>query len=269
MADKPLAERIFVGASKAYRDFRGPENLPADKRIFMESVVDKRRDPVTERSFNNKEIAVMRDLIVSRYDKLKDEFRKDVATYRANAQEALQEANASRNPELKEWHLKRFRNLTALRLGLQQYLQTGKLNPKVVEHAERYDVPAYIRREDYENPDEINADTGNSLSSGGRDTAIGQTLGRFNYTVDNAGNINISDTYDFGSGHNPITGKPTRNVPINIGDLIPPKQAAAKLGHRTLPEGKGRPVAIRINSIAPKPKPKANWFTRTAEFFGF
>lgn len=269
MAEKPLAERIFVGASKGYRDFRGAENLPADKRIFMESVIDKRRDPITERSFNPREISTIRNLIVSRYDRLKDEFKQDVAKYRANAQEALREANAARDPEVKAWHLKRFRNLTATRLALQEYLSTGKLNPKVVEHAKGYNVPAYIRREDYENPDEINVDTGASLSTGGRDTDIGQTLGRFNYTVDDVGNINITDTYDFGSGHNPLTGAPTRNKPINVGDLIPPKQAAAKLGFRELPEGRGRPVSIRINSIAPKPKKKANWFSQAASYLGF
>ncbi len=273
MADKPLAEKIFVGAAKGWRDLRGPENLPADRRIYMESVIDRRQDPVTERSFNNEEIAVMRDLIVSRYDKLKSQFSKDVATYRANAQEALRKANASRDPKIKAQHLKQFRSLTATRLGLQEYIQTGKLNPKVVEHAKLYNVPSYIRREDYQNPVDINTDRGTRLFSSDRDTAIGQTLGRFNYTVDSAGNINISDTYDFGPGYNTYTRSAARSRPITAYDLLPPKRAAAKLGYQTLPEGtgKGRPVSIKINSMAPKPKPKpkANWFTRTAEFFGF
>lgn len=269
MADRTLGERLFEGASKAYRSIVGNEDLPLDKRIYMESVFDRRRDPITERSLNPEELEQLRALIVSRYDRIKPQLQQSVIEMRANAQQALREAAATKDPGMRAAHLKSYRNISAMMNGIKSFLQTGKLNPEVVDFAEVYDVPAYIRREDYANPFEINVDTGQSGTSSGRDTALGQTLGRFNYSVDPQGTITVKDVYDFGPGASILGGPPPRTQPISVGDLITPKRAAAKLGYKTLPEGKGRPVTIRVNSMAPKPKEQPNWFSRAASYLGF
>lgn len=269
MADKTIGERLFEGASKAYRTIVGNEDLPLDKRIYMESVFDRRRDPITEKSLNPEELEQLRALIVSRYERIKPEMQQSIVNMRANAQAALREAAATKNPEMRAAILNSYRNITARMNGLKSYLQTGKLNPVVVDFGRSYDVPAYIRREDYENPFEINVDTGQSGTKSGRDTAIGQTLGRFNYSVDPQGSITVKDVYDFGAGAGAFGGAPHRAEPISVADLITPKRAAAKLGYKTLPEGKGRPVTIRVNSMTSKPREQPNWFSRAASYLGF
>lgn len=269
MPGKPLGEQIFEGAAKGWRSLWGAENLPADKRIYMESVIDKRRDPITERSLKPDELEQLRGLIVSRYERIKPQLQQDVKELRQNAQEALREAATTRNPETKAWHLRRYRNITGMMNGIQSYLTTGKLNPAVVDYAKR-DVPTNIQYEDYDNPLEVNSDVGAGSGSPGRQTAIGQTLGRFTYEVDPQGTIIVKDTYDFGSGVNALTGLKVQNTPVSIGDLITPKKAAVKYARARLPEGKGRPVTIRVNSMAPpKPKEKPNWFSKAAAYLGF
>ena len=268
MADRPLSERLFESASKAYRSIVGNEDLPLDKRIYMESVFDQRRDPITEKSLNSEELEQLRGLIVSRYERIKPQLQQDVKELRQNAQEALREAATTRNPETKAWHLKRYRNITGMMNGIQSYLTTGKLNPAVVDYAKR-DVPTNIQYEDYDNPLEVNSDVGAGSGSPGRQTAIGQTLGRFTYEVDPQGTIIVKDTYDFGPGVNALTGLKVQNTPVSIGDLIIPKKAAVKYARARLPEGKGRPVTIRVNSMAPKPKEQPNWFSRAASYLGF
>lgn len=269
MANRTVGERLFEGASKAYRSIVGNEDLPLDKRIYMESVFDRRRDPITEKSLNPEELEQLRTLIVSRYERIKPQLQQSVAEMRTNAQQALREAAATKDPEMRAAHLKSYKNITTTMNGVKSFLQTGKLNPTVVDFARVYDVPAYIRREDYENPFEINVDTGQSGTKSGRNTAIGQTLGRFTYSVDPQGSIIVKDIYDFGPGASVFGGPPPRTQPISITDLITPKRAAAKLGYKTLPEGKGRPVTIRINSMAPPKKEEPNWFSRAASYLGF
>lgn len=270
MPDKSLGETIFEGAAKGYRSLFGAENLPLDKRIYMESVIDRRRDPITERSLNADEQEQLRSLIASRYERIKPELKQDMVDLRKNAAEALREASATRDPETRAWHLNRYKGISQMLNGIKSYFETGKLNPAFVDYAKNR-VPTNIQREDYENPDEINSDRGSSLSSPGRDTNIGQTLGRFNYGVDNAGNLLVTDAYDFGAGVAGLFGGEAghRQKPIGVSDLISPKQAAAKLGYRRLPEGQGRPVKIKINSMAPKKKEETNYFSRAAAYLGF
>jgi hypothetical protein len=266
--DRTLGERAFETISKGYRDFVGAKNLPADKRIYMESVIDRRRDPLTEKSFRPDELNIIRDVIMKRYDAIKPKLKEDVAAMRPNAVEALREAAAARNPEARAFHMDRYREITANMQSIQSYLQTGKLSPKLVDWAKQYGVASNIQYEDYDNPSEVNLDSGSTnLSAPGKQTHIGQTLGRFNYSADPSGNINVTDTYDFGLGF--LNNKQTANSPVSLTDLFAPKQAAVKYARKYLPESQGRPVNIRINSAAPKTKEPENWFSRTATALGF
>lgn len=270
--DRTLGERLFETAAKGYRDFRGAENLPADQRVYMESVIDRRRDPITERSFTPEELESIRNVITRRYDAIKPQLKENVAERRKNAAEALREAAAARNPEVRAFHLNRYRGITADMQSIQSYLQTGKLNPAVVKEGKFYDVMPNIQYENYENPRAVASFTGAGLGqSAGKDAAIGQTLGRFVYDVDPQGVINIKDTYDFGPGYN-IFGEKEEPKRVGIASLLMPKYAARMYGYHQLPEGQGRPVQIKLNSMAP-PKAKAkeptNWFSRTATALGF
>jgi hypothetical protein len=270
--DRTLGERAFETLSKGYRDFVGAENLPADKRIYMESVIDRRRDPITERSFKPEELEVMRDVITRRYDTIKPQIKESIAERRKNAADYLRDALKTSDPELRAARLQSYKNLMATVKDLSSFLSTGKLNSTVVKEGQFYDIEPNIQYEDYDNPRAVSSFTGAGLGeSQGKDIAIGQTLGRFVYDVDPQGVINIKDTYDFGPGYN-IFGEREEPRRIAVSSLLTPKRAARMYGYHQLPEGQGRPVQIKLNSLAP-PKAKAkeptNWFSRAATALGF
>jgi hypothetical protein len=271
--DRTLGERLFESASKGYRDFVGAENLPADKRIYMESVIDKRRDPITERSFTPEELEVMRGVITRRYDAIKPQLKESIAKQREYAAESLNMALKSTDPTHRASYLQYYKGYMQTVKNLTSFLSTGKLNKTVVDEGRFYDIEPNIQYEDYENPGAVASFTGVGLGqSAGKDAAIGQTLGRFVYDVDPQGVINIKDTYDFGPGYNTFTGEKEEPARVGIASLLVPKRAARMYGYHQLPEGQGRPVQIKLNSLAP-PKAKAkeptNWFSRTATALGF
>lgn len=264
--DRTLGERLFESAAKGYRDIRGAENLPADTRIYMESVIDRRRDPITERSFTPEELDSIRNVITRRYDAIKPQIKESIAKRRKNAAEALREASATRSLEARAFHLERYKNLIATAKDLSSFLSTGKLNPTVVKQGQFYDIEPNIQYDNYKDSFEINAD---ALTSSSKEGSMGQTLGRFTYDVDPQGNINIKDTYDFDPGFSGFTGKRVPTKRIGVGSLFNPKSAAVRYGRTYLPPGQGRPVAIRLNAAAPKAKEPTNWFSRTATALGF
>jgi len=256
--DRTLGERLFESASKGYRDFVGAENLPADKRIYMESVIDKRRDPITERSFKPEELEVMRGVITRRYEAIKPQIKESIAERRKNAADYLRDALKTSDPELRAARLQSYKNLMATAKDLTSFLSTGKLNPTVVKLGQYYDIEPNIQYEDYENPGVVASFTGAGLGqNAGKDAAIGQTLGRFVYDVYAQGVINIKDTYDFGPGYNTFTGEKEEPARVGIASLLVPKRAARMYGYHQLPEGQGRPVQIKLNSRhRQRPKPK-------------
>jgi hypothetical protein len=264
--DRTLGERLFESAAKGYRDFRGAENLPADTRIYMESVIDRRRDPITERSFTPEELEVMRGVITRRYDALKPQIKENIALLRQAAAENLKDAVKYSDPGTRQYNLENYRLLAEKIKNLTSFLSTGKLNSTVVSEGQSYGIKPNVQYDDYKDSAKINAD---QLASSSSEGAVGQTLGQFTYDVDPQGNIKIKDTYDFGSGFNSLTGKPVPNERIGVGSLFNPKYAAVRYGRTYLPEGQGRPVAIQLNAAAPKTKKPENWFSRTATALGF
>jgi len=264
--DRTLGERLFETAAKGYRGIRGVENLPADQRVYMESVIDRRRDPLTEKSFTPEELEVMRGVITRRYDALKPKFQQDISGMRSTAAQILRGAYAAKDPAIRQSELNNYRRVANHIKGLQSFLDTGALNPVVLGYGKFYGVKPNVQYDDYKDSLKINAD---QVASSSVEGAVGQTLGRFTYDVDPQGIIKIKDTYDFGSGVDAFTGEPVPTERIGVGSLFNPKHAAVRYGRTYLPEGQGRPVAIQLNAAAPKTKKPENWFSRTATALGF
>jgi hypothetical protein len=247
MQDKSLVDTIFEGAAKGYRGIVGAENLPSDKRVYIESVIDKRRDPITERSFQTEELDVLRDVVTRRYAGIKPQLQQELRESRARAAEALKYAVLNKNdPAARQLYVDQYKAEAEDINGIASFFKTGKLNPAVARLGKYYGVNPDIQYKDY-------AD--NSLEQN-----LASTLGRFSYGVDQTGNINIQDAYDFNS-------KNAR--PLSPAQLLNPTAAAFSYGSRVLPPGKGRPVKIKINSLAPKKKEEPNYFSRAAAYLGF
>jgi hypothetical protein len=247
MPDKSLVDTIFEGAAKGYRGIVGAKNLPSDKRIYMESVIDRRRDPITERSFQTEELDVLRDVVTRRYASIKSDLQYELRENRAGAAEALKYAVANKNnPAAREMYLAQYKSRAEIVNGISSFFKTGKLNPTVANLGEYYGVNPNIQYKDY--------------ADNSKEQNLASTLGRFSYGVDQTGNISIQDAYDFNN-------KNAR--PLSPAQLLNPTTAAFSYGSRVLPPGKGRPVKIKINSLAPKKKEEPNYFSRAAAYLGF
>ena len=264
--DRTLGERAFEIAAKGYRGVRGEENLPPNERIYMESVIDQRRDPITERSFSPEELDAIRNVITRRYDAIKPQFKQQAVDLRANAAAALKNASATRNPEARRRFLDEYQQITADVKGLDEFLTTGRLTKAALNYGQTFNVSPNIQYKDYKDKYAVKSP---NVSASDLETQIGQVLGRFAYDVDPQGNLTIAEDYDF----NPLGSRHYTNTPIGVGDFFrSPKTVARKYAGKYLPPGQGRPVNIRVNSLAP-PKAKAkepeNWFSRTATALGF
>ena len=249
--DKSLGDLAFETAAKSYRFIRGEKNLPPAERIYMQSVLDERRDPITEQNFNADEIETLRNMIVRKYDAVKPQFKQEIAKSRALAADLLKKAYAVKNdPSASRSYLDQYKVEAENIKGLSDYLASGQVNPTVVRIGRNLGVKPNIQYKDY--------DSSNPISK-----SLLATLGRFTYDVDVGGNIAAKDSYDFNSTD--LGG------PVNLGLLLySPTSAAYTYGARVLPMGKGRPVNIRVNSLAPpKAKEPENWFSRTATALGF
>ena len=239
---------MFAGAAKSWRDLWGAENLPLDKRVYIESAVDRNKNPVTERSLNADEQTKLRDIIMRRYDAIKPQLTQELTESRSRAADALRRANAVKNdPGMRRIYLDEYKNEAENIRGISGYFASGRVNPTVVRIGGYMGVKPNIQYKDY--------DTDNTSRS------LLQTLGRFTYTADANGNIIVKDKYDFNA-----TDAARK---LNVADLINPSNAAYAYGAQRLPPGKGRPVSIQINSAAPKPKPSTNWFSRASSYLGF
>lgn len=265
--DRTLGERAFEVAAKGYRNFRGEENLPAHERIYMESVMDRRRDPITEKSFKPDELNAIRDVITRRYDAIKPKLKEDVAILRVNALDALRDATTARDPEARKFHLGLYKQITSNMQGIKDYLQTNKLNPTLLNWAKIHNIEPNIQYKNYGNPENIGLPFQTASDT---ESQIGQVLGRFAYTADPQGNLNISDNYDF-NPYKPTARTQFMRTPIGLGDFIAsPKQVARKYAGKYLPSEQGRSVNIRFNSVAPAAKqPTQNWFSRATNALGF
>ena len=247
--DTSLGDRMFASAAKGWRDLWGAENLPLDKRVYIDSAIDRRTNPVTERLLNADEQAKLRDLIMRRYDAIKPQLTQELAESRSRAADALQRANAVKNdPGMRRIYLDQYKSEAENINGISSYLASGHINPTVVRIGGYMGVKPNIQYKDYDTDD-----TSRSLL---------QTLGRFTYDADANGNITVKDSYDFNAAD--------AARKLKVSDLINPSYAAYVYGAKRLPPGKGRPVNIRINSMAPpKPKEQPNWFSKAAAYLGF
>lgn len=247
MSNKSLVDTIFEGAAKGYRGLVGAKNLPSDKRIYMESVIDRRRDPITERSFQAEEIDALRDVVTRRYASIKSDLQHELRENRTNAAEALKYAVANKNdPAARQMYLDQYKSSAEIVNGISSFFKTGRLNPTVADLGEYYGVNPNIQYKDY--------------ADNSKEQNLASTLGRFSYGVDQTGNINIQDAYDFNNKN---------KRPLSPAQLLNPTAAAFSYGSRVLPPGKGRPVKIKLNSMAPKKKEEPNYFSRAAAYLGF
>ena len=272
--EETFAERLVGGAIGLYARNADRAAMPTNRRVFLDSVVDKRKDPITESSFTPAELAELSNVVAAKYAPL----HAPVNQYAAYLQKSLAsheaaikakdpdkamypEAAAAFNKDLAAIQAFKTGKLTQDFLDLASGKQTY-FRDQAMREASRnnkdlrdfFNVKPSVQYGDYRSDTMLEP---RSIFSSSPSAMLQTTLGRFNYAVDpKTGGLVITDTYDFNPRQNPLTATTRPAQPLNEGDLAEPLGGGAyglirQWAGRAMPPGAGRPVRVQTNALAP------------------
>jgi hypothetical protein len=272
--EETFAERLVGGAIRLYSRNADRAAMPTNRRVFLDSVVDKRKDPITESSFTPAELTELSNVVAAKYAPL----REPVNQYAAYLQKRLASHEAAvkaKNPDKMMYPeaVAQFQNdLTAIQafnagkltqdfLGLASGKQTY-FRDQAMREASRdnkdlrdiFNVKPSVQYSDY---DPASRPKARSIFSSSPSAMLQTTLGRFNYAVDpKTGGLVITDSYDFNPRQNLLTATTRPTQPLNEVDLAEPLGGGAyglirQWAGRAMPPGAGRPVRVQTNALAP------------------
>jgi len=273
--EENFADRLVGGAIRLYARNADRATMPTNRRVFLDSVVDKRKDPITESSFTPAELTELSNVVAAKYAPL----REPVNQYAAYLQKRLASHEAAvkaKNPDKMMYPeaVAQFQNdLTAIQafnagkltqdfLGLASGKQTY-FRDQAMREASRdnkdlrdiFKVKPSVQYSDYI-PDSIFEPR--TIFSKSPSSMLQTTLGRFNYAVDpKTGGLVITDSYDFNPRRNLLSNTTIPSQPLNELDLTEAPISGGAYGlirqwaGRAMPPGTGRPVRVQTNALAP------------------
>jgi len=278
MAEENTAEQFVGNAIRLYSRYADRKTMPTNRRVFLESIVDKRRDPITEASFTPNEIIELSKLVSNKYSPLHEK-TDQYATYLQNELTSHAAAVKAKNrdkmmyPEFVAQYQKDLSAINSFRAGklTQDFLAlaSGEQTPardSAMRYAstagknlqDAFNIKPYITYSDYgQNRDEVTA--AHSTASTDPRAMLRTTLGQFNYAVDpKTGGLVVTDNYDFNAS-NLAAGQPLSetNLPEELGGGL--YNVIRQYAGQVLPPGTGRPVRVQTNALAP---PIQNSFVR-------
>jgi hypothetical protein len=265
--DLTLGEKIVESGLKLYDRFSDRKTMPANRRIFLESVLDKTKNPITESSFNKAELDALLEVIFNKYKAIEpaiDQYEKYLLSRIKihNKAVAAKDKDRIMYPDFAKRYLEDFEAIKAykqgkltpvfleLASGLEDYprhhalkaaeLRSNSFNVKPIIGYEDYGIDVHKARQ--------------ALAGQDPRAALHTTLGRFRYEIDPAtNNLTIVDRYDFNPLTTPrVTAEQvlTSPEPLQGGVYGLLRQYAG----RVLPDGSGRNVRVQLNNLAPAKK---------------
>lgn len=262
-----LADRIVEQGLRAYGSLVNREELPLNKRIFLESVIDARKDPITEASLREPERKALAEVVRSKYEQPLVQTKLSVyEKWLAKELQKHKQAVAKKDkdkimyPEFAAQFEKDFNAIKDYKRGVitEDFidLTAGGLisNERLYgltksgAGIEWFTKPS-IGYADYPTKffEERNVFV-NRVPE-----ALEQTFGRIGYSVDpKTKQLVFREDYDF----NPIPpGGPSSTeaalASTPEGGGGPLYRAIRLYAGKVLPPGQGRPVNVRINQLAP------------------
>ena len=267
--EENFAERLVGGAIRLYSRNADRAAMPTNRRVFLDSVVDKRKDPITESSFTPAELTELSNVVAAKYAPL----HAPVNQYAAYLQKSLasheaaikaKDLDKTMYPEAAAAFNKDLAAIQAFKAGklTQDFLElaSGKqtyFRDQAMREASRdnkdlrdfFNVKPSVQYGDYRSDTMLEP---RSIFSYSPSAMLQTTLGRFNYAVDpKTGGLVITDSYDFNP--RPLQRQHNR---LNEGDLAEPLGGGAyglirQWAGRAMPPGAGRPVRVQTNALAP------------------
>lgn len=280
MAEETLGEKVVGGALRFYDRHADRKTMATNRRVFLESVLDKRKDPITEASFTPAELSELAKVIGAKYANLHDAadsyavyLQKELAAHAA----AVKDKNRDqmRYPEFVLQYEKDLNAIKAFKAGkfTQDFLdlasgamtyerrialqRASKDNPRLQE---AFNVKPYITYDDY-NQTPAEAEAAHTVWATDPRAMLRTTLGQFGYAIDpKTGSLVVTDTYDFNPPKSIFTQKTGPALPVGEVEVAEGVSGGAAKGlyglirqyaGRVMPPGAGRPVRVQVNALAP------------------
>lgn len=267
-----LGEKAVEAGLRLYDRFADRKTMPTNRRIFLESVLDKSKDPITEASFSPAELDTLGEVIFNKYKPLGpaidkyEQFLTDAIGRHAKAV-AAKDKDRMMYPEFIQGYSKDLAAIRAykegkltpdfldLAAGQSGYVRSNALGRLGIE--KKFNIKPAVAYEDYGiDPEQARS----ALAGADPRSALHTTLGRFRYNVDpTTGALVIVDRYDFNPFQSVFTNKPVARPGVSVDDVIASPEGGGSsiykllrsYAGRVLPEGSGRDVQVRLNNLAP------------------
>jgi hypothetical protein len=199
--EENFAERLVGGAIRLYSRNADRAAMPTNRRVFLDSVVDKRKDPITESSFTPAELTELSNVVAAKYAPL----HAPVNQYAAYLQKSLasheaaikaKDLDKTMYPEAAAAFNKDLAAIQAFKAGklTQDFLElaSGKqtyFRDQAMREASRdnkdlrdfFNVKPSVQYGDYRSDTMLEP---RSIFSSSPSAMLQTTLGRFNYAVD-------------------------------------------------------------------------------------
>jgi hypothetical protein len=253
MADS-LFSSIVGGGLSMYDKMQDRSKLPANKRVFLESMLDKERTPITESKLSKSEQDALKELVWTKYSVLADPLtkyksyleklttQKDAKLFYspdqlAQAKQDLKTVNSYFEGKITPDLLQ----LANLNKGTNVN-STNLLREAGVDY-KQFNLYPNIQYENYgSSPGEAAANFSVSAGNTNGKSSIQTLLGRFNFDVDKQGNLKIKDTYDFNKPEQSTMAEGRYEAAGAMG----PYQVLREYAGEQMPQGQGRNVNISV-----------------------
>lgn len=268
MDDLTFTEKAVDAGLRLYDKFADRKKMTTNRRIFLESVLDKSKEPITETAFTPNELNTLGEIIFNKYKTI-DEPLSTYEKFLAEKMAKHRAAVASKNKDqiMYPEFVKRYeQDLNAIRAYRQ-----GKLTPEFISLAagsgdyprqttlstlnlmDRFNIQPIVTYREYgKNPEQARTATAGANPVDSLHTVLGQ----FRYQIDpDTGALVVVDKYDF----NPM--RATSLTPFGFAETVAtmPETGGTAIykllrdyAGRVLPEGSGRNVRIQLNNLAPQ-----------------
>lgn len=253
MADGLFSNLVEAGLS-LYDKTQDRSKLPANKRVFLESMVDKNRSDITESQLSKTEQDALKEVVWRKYSVLAE----PLTQYKTYLEKLTKRKDAksfysSDQLEQAEQDLKTVNSFFDGKIT-PELLQLANLNRGANVNSSNLLREAGVDRKQfnlypniqYHNYSSFPGEAGGNFTvfSGNQDpkSAIQTLLGRFNFDVDKQGNLKIKDTYDFNKPEQSTMAEGRYEAAGAMG----PYQVLREYAGEQMPEGKGRNVNISI-----------------------
>jgi hypothetical protein len=279
--DLTLTERAIESGLRLYDRFADRSQMPTNRRIFLETVLDRSRQPITEQSFKPQELQYIRELVFRPYQMNAEQYAK----YGRHLESVLDKNKTATKdkrlyPEVRQLYEKQLAAINAFQSGRltqdfidlaagKQYIDQ-KAEPKQWDESGvstewanfkgAFQIRPAVTYENYaidpqRQTSDIRTDRTATAGSLPRE-AVHLTLGQFGYKVNPVtGGLEVIDTYDFNPPN--FMGAPTSARPAgveSVGTAIEGSRGDAvynilrNFAGRVTPPGQGRPVQVNLGA---------------------